>query len=180
MTVKKPEHWIEQTIAIARSFSGAQFSDADREQALAALDAMIEALQNIRNRLRALPSEEERRRVGNAADALEQFLDSMKARPDVAASLGLPQTKAPSLPRKREDIQTVVANLQDLSTDEIQQRLLDEREFSVSMLHSVARQMGLSVDRNVGRRDLVDQIVKLGFANRRGYRLLGGARQGGR
>jgi hypothetical protein len=37
-----------------------------------------------------------------------------------------------------------------------------------------------AAQRNADRRDLVDRIVKLGFANKRGYQLLGGARHGGR
>lgn len=179
MSAKKPEHWIEQTIVVARAFSEGQPSEAERVDAVAALDAMIQALQNIRERLRALPSEEERKSVGDAANALERFLDSMKARPGVAASLGLAYTRPSPIPRRRDDVETRMTDLEGLSTEDIQKKLLDEQEFSISMLHLVARKLGLSAERNADRRDLVDRIVKLGFANKRGYQLLGGGRHGG-
>jgi hypothetical protein len=182
MSTKKSEHWIEQTITMARAFSEGQPSEADRADALAALDAMIEALQNIRTRLSSLPSEEERRRVGDAADALERFLDSMKARPGIAASLGLAMAKTSPAPRKREDVDVdvLLADLEELATDEIQKKLLNEQEFTLPMLHSIARKLGLSGERTANRHDLVDRIVKLGFANKRGYQLLGRARHGAR
>lgn len=180
MSNKKPEHWIEQTIAMARAFSEGQPSEAERAAAVDALDGMIRALQDIRDRLRALPSEEERKRVGDAATTLERFLDSMKARPGVAASVGLLATKPASLPRRHEDVEAIVVELEGLSTEDIQKRLLDEHEFATSTLQSVARKLGLSVERGGSRRELVDRIVKLGFANKRGYKLLGNARHGGR
>jgi hypothetical protein len=179
MNAKRPDHWIESTIAVARAFSAGQPSEADRAEALAALDAMILALQNVRDRLRTLPSEEERKSVRDAADVLERFLDSMKARPGVAATLGFGAGRPAPVLRRREEVSTIVADLQGLSTDEIQKRLLDE-EFTIPMLHSIARKLGLSLDGTATRRDLVDRIVKLGFANKRGYQLLGGARRGER
>ena len=178
MSAKKPEHWIEQTIAVARNFSESQASDAERAEAVAGLDAMIQALQTVREHLLTLPSEEERKRVGVASEVLARFLDSMKARPGVAVSLGLATTKPSSLPRKREEADGGIADLEKLSTEEIQKRLLDEREYTVPMLHSLMRTLGLSTERNVSRRDLVDRIVKLGFANKRGYQLLGGVKHG--
>jgi hypothetical protein len=139
---------------------------------------MIQALQTVREHLRTLPSEEERKRVSAASDVLERFLDSMKARPGIAVSLGLAATKPSSLPRKREEADTNLVDLEKLSTEEIQKKLLDEQEFTIPMLHSLTRKLGLSSERNAGRRDLVDRIVKLGFANKRGYQLLGGVKHG--
>ena len=156
---------------------------------------MIRELQRIREHLSSLPSEAERRRVGEAASTMEQFLDSMRARPAVALAMGLrvqrPSTnsriqkelplveaqKTPSLARGREEIDAVIADFEQLSTNDIQTRLLDEAQFPVSRLQAIARQLGLSADRGRDRLDLVDRIVKLGFANKRGYELLGRPRK---
>lgn len=178
MSAKKPEHWIEQTIAVARSFSEGQPSDAERTEALVALDSMIQALQTVREHLRTLPSEEERKRVGAASDVLERFLDSMKARPGIATSLGLAATKPSPLQRKREEVDTHLADFERLSTEEIQRKLLDEQEFTIAMLHTLARKLEIPNERHAGRRDLVDRIVKLGFANKRGYQILSGVKHG--
>ena len=184
MSSKKSGSWIESAIAAARSFSMDQPSEAERDEAIAALDVLIRALQDLRQKLTELPSETERQSVGDAAVVLERFFESMKARPGLAASLGVSVSaavaKAPAPARRNEDLDALLRSLEALPTDEIQRRLLDEDEFTHSMLQALARKLGLPAERGGGRRDLVDRIVKLGFANKRGYDLLGSPRPGRR
>ncbi len=186
MSVKRSEPWLERTIALARGFTEGHPSDVERDEALNAIDAMIRELQRIRDHLASLPSEVERRRITEAAATMEQFLDSMRARPAVALAMGLgdPKTsalarlhKAPTIERRHEEPDVLLSELEKLSTEEIQSRLLNEHEFPVSQLQAVARKLGLPTDRTKDRLDLVDRIVKLGFANKRGHELLGGARR---
>ncbi|HRI62919.1 MAG TPA: hypothetical protein PK156_01745 [Polyangium sp.] len=195
MSAKKQENWLEQAIALARTFAEGYPSDAQRDEALKVIDGMIHELQKIRDHLNALPSESERRRVADAALAMEQFLDSMRARPAIALAMGLgvprmstnlraprelplvEDQQAMPLARGREEIVAAIAELEQLSTIEIQNRLLDETKFSLSRLQNIARQLGLPVERGRDRLDLVDRIVKLGFANKRGSEILGRPRK---
>jgi hypothetical protein len=85
--------------------------------------------------------------------------------------------KAPALARGRDEIDAIIADFEQLSTNDIQTKLLDEAQFPVSRLQAIARKLGLSSDRGRDRLDLVDRIVKLGFANKRGYELLGRPRK---
>lgn len=175
---KKPGHWVEQAISVARYFSEPLASEHERQEALIQLDAMIHALQDLREHLRAVPSPEERRQIAEAADTIEQFLVSMKARPEVAASFRMATApKSSTVARKRENIGSLVEHLESKTTDDIQRALLNEREYSLPVLQAIARHIGLTIDRSSDRSVLVDRIVKLGFANKRGYELLGAKRQ---
>jgi hypothetical protein len=195
MSAKKSEIWLDRTIALARAFSEGHSSDTERDEAIRKIDAMMRELQEIREHLNALPSEAERRRIGDAATVMEQFLDTMKARPAVALAMGLgvqrsqtnsrPQRELPvveaqktiPLARGRADVTAIIAELEQLTTENIQTRLLDEAEFPFSRLQHIARQLGVSTERGRDRLDLIDRIVKLGFANKRGYDLLGRPRK---
>jgi len=61
--------------------------------------------------------------------------------------------------------------LKALSTDEILQRLLD-KDISMKDLRALAAYLDIKHERGMNREDLVDRVVKIGFANVRGYELL--------
>lgn len=64
----------------------------------------------------------------------------------------------------------LLETLKDLSTNEIQQVLLNTKT-SITILVSLAQLLNIEHSSH-DREDLVDRIVKVGFANPRGYSIL--------
>ena len=65
-----------------------------------------------------------------------------------------------------------LAELTNLEPAEIQERLSDYKRVSMTELRALAVKLELGSEDRVSRQDLVDQIVKIGFANQRGYESL--------
>lgn len=63
----------------------------------------------------------------------------------------------------------LIRRLGGLSVGQIQDELLEERKYSLQVLHEVARQLKISLDSKISKEELVDRVVKVGFANPRGY-----------
>jgi hypothetical protein len=156
---------------------GAVPDDAERDRILKNLDLLIAFFTELRRRVESLPSSSERVKTLTALEEVGQFLDRARDNDFLATALGLaydrrkrrPSRATPGLSRSA---QAFFEELKSLPTDEIQRRLNDYKQVTMNDLHGLASLLGLRFEERMKRQDLVDRIVKLGFANVRGYDLL--------
>jgi len=156
-------------------------TDTEREELIKSLDVLIKYFQNLQGKIRSLPDDIEQKEVLSAIGTIKNFLESAKDKPLIAAAFGLPYKRTALTREAKEEMSPVMAEkifneLKMLSTEEIQQRLLDYKKISMEELHALATYLGIKHPQRMRRQDLVDKVVKIGFANIRGYETLRTAR----
>jgi DNA mismatch repair ATPase MutL len=149
-------------------------TDTERKELLESLDILIKYFQNMQGKIRSLPQDMEQREVLSAIATMRNFLESARDKPLLAAAFGLPYRKNALAREAKEEVAPVVAEkifdeLKMLSTEEIQQRLLDYKTTSMDQLHALATYLNIKHPQRMRRQDLIDKIVKVGFANVRAY-----------
>ncbi len=151
-------------------------TDARKQEILDNLEIISKHIQDMKERVRLLPNDSNKNEIVNAIDLISDFLTSAKENPPVAAALGLPFKRTPRVSvRKISEAQVgekLFRELNTLPTNEILQRLLEYKKISMADLRALAKHIGIKHQERVNRVNLVDQIVKLGFANIRGYEKL--------
>jgi len=154
--------------------------ETDRDRLSKSLDTIIEFFVDLKRRIEALPSTRDCGRTLAALDEIASFLTRSKGDPILANALGLrydrDSRRFPSSlpPQSSKSAEAWLDELKSLTTDEIQARLNDYKRVTMNDLRGIARQLGLKYEERMKRQDLVDRIVKVGFANVRGYDLLRG------
>lgn len=151
-------------------------TDSRKQQLIDNLELINKHIHDMQERIRLLPNDSRKNEIINAIDLISDFVLSAKENPPVAAALGLPfkrtssgGTKKVSEPQVGEKL---FKELNSISTDEILQRLLDYKNVEMADLRALAKHIGIKHPEGTNRADLVDQIVKLGYANIRGYEKL--------
>ncbi len=151
-------------------------TDARKQEVLENLDLLSKHIQDMKERIRLLPNDSRRSEIINAIDLISNFVESAKENAPVGAALGLPFRRTSRVGvRKVSESQVgerLFNELSALPTDEILRRLLDYKNISMADLRALAMRIGMKHQESLKRADLVDQIVKLGFANIRGYERL--------
>ena len=133
---------------------------------LEAIDELIAFLKRVREEISRLPEPQKREDVIKAATLLSNFLSS-----NVAQTLFC----AKEIPQKITSASIVVDGakifneLKILKLEDIQQRLLDKKLFSLKELRTLAEFLQLGIDKKASRDTLADSVFKMGFANPRGY-----------
>jgi len=152
-------------------------SDAEREQIIKNLDIIIGYFQDLKERVKSLPNESQQKELLSAITTINNFLLSAKDNTFLSTALGLSYEKAISTKREKKEIppqtgEKLFNELKDLTTEEIQQKLLDYKSVTMDELRALASYLGIKHPQRIKRQDLVDKIVKIGFANIRGYEIL--------
>ena len=152
-------------------------TDTEREELIRSLDILIRYFQNLQEKFKLLPNDIQQKEVLSAVDTIKSFLVSAREKPLIAAAFGLPYRKTAFRREAKEEVSPLIAEkifneLKTLSTERIQQRLLDYRSMTMDELHALASYVGIKHPQRIKRQDLVDKIVKIGFANIRAYETL--------
>jgi len=151
-------------------------TDSRKQQLIDNLQLINKHIQNMQNQIRLLPNDAHKNEVINAIDLISDFVSLAKDNPPLAAALGLPFKRVPSGSTKRMSEPQVgerlFKELNAISTDQILQRLLDYKSVSMADLRALAKHIGIKQPERANRKELADQILKLGFANIRGYERL--------
>jgi hypothetical protein len=175
---KRPEAWIAKLERFAHS--GALLpSDADRDELTHSIEEMITFLNHLKSTISKMPNEAERDSVSKSAEALVQFLSRSKEDPALAAMLGISE---PARPKSHQaghtkstlDLNAITSELEKLPTDQIGPRLMRDQRMGFQELTELAKRLGVTARSTDTRSLLVERIVTVGFANRRGYQLLRG------
>jgi len=152
-------------------------TDAERENFTKNIDVIINFFQSLRERVLSLPNDEEQRKILLAIKDITNFLESAEKSPVLATALGLAYEKKTLAKSRREEVtpqsvETLLNELKNLPTEQIQKKLLDYKTVTMPQLRALASLLGIKHEQRIKRQDLVDKIVKIGFANIRGYDML--------
>lgn len=171
MNKAKGPAWPSAMIKAVEKAVEALPSDQQIKEGTAAIDSLISFLQKLREVLNAQPTQEVRQDVLKATALLASFLTSYNAKTLLSAK----STNVKSSVSTSEDAARLFKELDALSIGEIQGRLLDKSLYSSNDLKSLAKYLGIGIDKNFRREDIADTIFKRGFANPRGYSSIGGS-----
>ena len=152
-----------------------QLPTANETQAvLQTITEIMNELDTLRGHLARFPGEREVDQVSQAIHTISSFFDSVKERPLLAEALFPTVTKARK-PKKEAspppDVDGLMQLLEGLPTGGIVAELSKQKK---DILVAISVKLGISATSKLTKDALVDKIFKLGFANRRGYELLGG------
>lgn len=150
-----------------------QLPTADETQAaLQTIMEIMNELDTLRGHLARFPGEREVDQVSQAIHTVTSFFDSVKDRPLLAEAL-FPTTTKARKPKKEAspDVDSLMPLLEGLPTGGIVAELSKQKK---DTLVALSVKLGISATSKLTKDALVDKIFKLGFANRRGYELLGG------
>lgn len=151
-------------------------TDSQKQQLIDNLELINKHIHDMQERIHLLPNDSRKNEIINAIDLISDFVLSAKENPPVAAALGLPfkRTSSGSIKKVSEPQvgEKLFKELDSISTNEILQRLLDYKSISMADLRALAKHIGIRHPERANRTDLADQIVKLGYANIRGYERL--------
>lgn len=163
---------------VRRAIVGLQALPSTREvQELdSALQAAVSFFLALRHKLSVVPSEAEVKHVSEALSTVCEFLERAQKDTTIGRAIGLlnprpapKKERAPSESKKEVDVAEFVRKLESLPTGEIQRELIAPRKYSTQLLGSIARHLGIHIDPHSPKHELVDKIVKIGFANPRAY-----------
>lgn len=151
--------------------------DTEKERFIKNIEAIISFLQTLKERVQSLPNAEDQRKVLLAIGDLTKFLQNAEKSPVLAMALGLAYEKKaiPKLQREEavpQSVQPLLDELKHLPTEQIQMKLIDYKSVTMIQLRALASLLGIKYEQRIKRQDLVDKIVKVGFANIRGYEML--------
>ncbi len=144
--------------------------EEDKQKLREEIQDIITELDNLRNNINTLPDETGKEHLSQAIHTLVSFLDSLKDRPQLADVI-LPKAKKTRKARASEvNIEDLLKELEKLQTDEIMGKL---SKYKKNTLLELSSRLSITVNSKQTKDVIVDKIFKLGFANKRGYGLLG-------
>ncbi len=132
---------------------------------------IINELQALQEHVHRFPDEAEMREVSHAVATLVSFFDTLKDRPFLASALLPEKTKPRKSPVAVVDVDALHRRLESLPTENILEELLKHKK---DALVELSARLNVTANKSLKKDALADKIYKLGFANRRGYDLLGG------
>lgn len=139
-------------------------SDKEKLEGIRVIDEILAEMKRLREELRRLPDERERKRVIQALATVDSFMRSSVVN---AGSRSKGQDSG-----NKEKARILLDRLNELSTDEIARTLRHPESAPTAVLRAAASILGLGGVSKMARDDLEDAIVKVGFANPRGYELI--------
>ena len=145
----------------------------ETQAALQTITEIMNELDTLRGHLTRFPEEREVDQVSQAIHTISSFFDSVKDRPLLAEALFPTATKArkPKKEAPPPDVDGLMQLLEGMPTDGIAAELSKHKK---DVLAALSAKLGISAPAKLAKDALIDKIFKLGFANRRGYELLGG------
>jgi hypothetical protein len=167
---RKNSDWARSLLRAVRGAVEALPSEEEVRLSVEAIDELISFLQILRSQLASQPAAGRREDVDRALVVLDSFLTASRG-PMMLAS---PKGQRPRQLDRDADLRAIRSELETLELDEIRIRLQDQSRYSTKLLRQLARELGLRVDSRLPRGDLVDAILKRGFANPRAYEGLRG------
>ena len=148
-------------------------SEADRQRTASELDALIQFLTDLKERLTAIPSRDDAIGARAALDRLDAWFAAAKGNPIVAAAIGVKPTAArpKPVPLRSEAIERAKATLarfDPLPIDELRTAL---NQMAPRELQSVASVIGIRTTQRAAH-DAVAHQIATKITNTRGYKSL--------
>ena len=140
------------------------------------LASLITFLQDFRDRLKSLPTDNDFDGVAATIEAVRDSVRIAEADPVMSRILGLssefqgPKKSAKSRAAKQnsEAAKSIANKLQDMPHGDVGQVLADKRKYNVSILRQIGGELGISLTSKSTRLAMIEKISKT-LANRWGY-----------
>jgi hypothetical protein len=147
-------------------------SDADKQQVVSQLEALIHFLSDLKTRLESIPTHQDAAAARMAVDKLTTLFAEAKSNPVLGAAIGIKAAEARQKPPTvtSEEIgraKSAIARFESLPIDELRSAL---DKMSVRDLQGVANAIGIRTARTA-RETLAHQVATK-ITNTRGYRSL--------
>jgi hypothetical protein len=150
----------------------------EKREAADSLATLTRFLQDLAAQLHSIPASDESHYLVAAIDRLDSLFRKAQSDPVLARAVGLePPKRRPAKTHPQPDakrIESSLAELRDLTIDQIRERSTSEDRYGLSDLRALASHMGVAVKSRSTRQTLANQIVTK-LANIRGYRGLSAA-----
>lgn len=168
-------HRSAKMVGILRDLLESLPTAQQRREASDSLDAVIKFLQEVRDRLDAVPTSEDSQYLASAIARLDSLFSEAQSNPVLARAIGLEKAKpsSPKAPTRPDTvrIEAILGELKDLTIDQMRERFLSHDRYGLADLRAVASHLGGTVNSRSTRQALAAQIVTK-LANIRGYRAL--------
>lgn len=149
----------------------------ERKEILDCIDTLTGFLEELRKRITDLPTDKERSLLLESTSILSDFLEKARTDQTLASIIGLSLKRdiSQKLIRKEtarideQRLASIIKELESLSSEQMYGHL---ESYTKNQLLDIAEHIGIHANNRLSKADLVDKIVKIGFANIRGYKLL--------
>jgi len=144
--------------------------EAERQRMAHLIPEIIKELEVLREGIGRFPDASEIHHIAGAIHTLVSFFDTLKDKPLLAEILLPKKTKSGKTKRVDVDINALQIQLEGLPTEKILGELTKNKK---DVLVELSTKLNITANKKLTKDALADRIFKLGFANKRGYNLLG-------
>jgi hypothetical protein len=152
-------------------------SEQEKQQLVASLDQLRAFIDELRESVVSIPTGEGMGDAKAALEKLEHVYVKAASSPWLAATIGIsPKRKASARPlsdQEKEEGGRLAQRLENLPTEQVEAKLIDEEQYPARQLRAVAQAFGIRSTKGYSRESLAHQIA-MKIANARGYRALRG------
>ena len=145
--------------------------EEEKQKTAQIISELLQELEVLREAINQFPDEYKINNISGAIQTLVSFFDTIKDKPLLAEMLLPKKTKARKTAGSLVDIDALLKQLEVLPTEKIFGELTKHKK---DTLLELSAKMNITANKSLTKNALADKIFKLGFANRRGYDLLGG------
>ncbi|KAB2834011.1 MAG: hypothetical protein F9K48_07190 [Candidatus Brocadia sp.] len=145
--------------------------EAERHRMALMIPEIIKELDVLRESIGRFPDAAEIHHIAGAIHTLVSFFDTLKDKPLLAEMLLPKKAKSGKTKSVAVDINTLQIQLEGLPTEKILEELTKHKK---DVLVELSTKLNITANKKLTKNALADRIFKLGFANKRGYNLLGG------
>ena len=143
----------------------------EKQKTTQIITELLLELEVLREAVSQFPDESKINNISGAIQMLVSFFDTIKDKPLLAEMLLPKKTKAKKSAGGLVDTDALLRQLEALPTEHILGELTKHKK---DVLLELSAKMNITANKSLTKNALADKIFKLGFANRRGYDLLGG------
>jgi len=145
--------------------------EEEKQKTAQIISELLQELEVLREAVHQFPDESKINNISGAIQTLVSFFDTIKDKPLLAEMFLPKKTKARKTAGSLVDIDALLKHLEGLPTEKILGELTKHKK---DILLELSIKMNITANKSLTKNALADKIFKLGFANRRGYDLLGG------
>lgn len=145
--------------------------EEEKQKTTQTISELLQELEVLREAINQFPDESKINNISGAIQTLVSFFDTIKDKPLLAEMLLPKKTKARKTAGSLVDMDALLKHLEGLPSENIFGELTKHKK---DVLLELSAKMNITANKKLTKDALADKIFKLGFANRRGYDLLGG------
>ena len=171
MAGRKKKLYLKDTLGKIKECLPLLPGDEEKQKTTQIISELLQELEVLREAVNQFPDEAKVNNISGAIQTLVSFFDTIKDKPLLAEMLLPKKAKAKKTAGSLVDTDALLKHLEGLSTENIFGELTKHKK---DTLLELSAKMNITANKSLTKNALADKIFKLGFANKRGYDLLGG------